>query len=74
MPAHAFRRTRQLRLLRAVERFLMTLAVDPNDTIESAIRFLLREDRIAVGEKTVNATGILAQDQLVDSGQLRTVR
>ncbi|MBI4622270.1 MAG: pyruvate kinase [Verrucomicrobia bacterium] len=65
---------RQLRLLRAVEPFLMTLAADPDDTIESAIGLLRREDRIAVGDKIVIATDILAHDRLVDSVQLRTVR
>ena len=65
---------RQLRLLRAVEPFLMTLAADPDDTIESAIGLLRREGRIAVGDKIVIATDILANDRLVDSVQLRTVR
>jgi pyruvate kinase len=65
---------RQLRLLRAVEPFLMPLASDPNDTIENAIALLRRENRIAVGDKLIVATDILAQDRLVDSVQLRTVR
>jgi pyruvate kinase len=65
---------RQLRLLRAVEPYLMTLASDPNETIESAIALLRRNQRVAPGDKIVVATDILAQDRLVDSVQLRTVR
>ena len=65
---------RQLRLLRAVEPYLMPLAEDPNDTIENAIALLQRAKRIAPGDKLVVATDILAQDRLVDSVQLRTVR
>lgn len=65
---------RQLRLLRAVEPFLMPLASEPNETIENAISVLRREGRINAGDKIVIATDILAQDRLVDSVQLRTVR
>jgi pyruvate kinase len=65
---------RQLRLLRAVEPFLMPLAADPNDTIERAINRLRREGRVAEGDRIVIATDILAQDRLVDSVQLRTVQ
>jgi pyruvate kinase len=65
---------RQLRLLRAVEPFLMPLASDPNETIENALALLRRAGRIAPGDKIVVATDILAQDRLVDSVQLRTVR
>jgi pyruvate kinase len=65
---------RHLRLLRAVEPYLMPLASDPNETIEHAITLLRREGRIAVGDKLVVATDIVAMDRLVDSVQLRTVR
>ena len=65
---------RQLRLLRAVEPFLMPLAAEPDATIENAIALLRRAGRIAPGDKIVIATDIVAQDQLVDSVQLRTVR
>jgi pyruvate kinase len=65
---------RQLRLLRAVEPFLMPLAAEPNLTIENAIEVLRREGRVSPGDKIVIATDILAQDRLVDSVQLRTVR
>lgn len=65
---------RQLRIQRAVEPILMQLAADPNETIEAAIAILKREGRIASGDKLIVATDILAQDRLVDSVQLRTVR
>ncbi len=65
---------RQLRLLRAVEPYLMPLAADPNDTIENAIALLQRARRITPGDKLIVATDILAQDRLVDSVQLRTAR
>lgn len=65
---------RQLRLLRAVEPFLMPLASEPNETIENAITVLRREGCVNPGDKIVIATDILAQDRLVDSVQLRTVR
>jgi pyruvate kinase len=65
---------RHLRLLRAVEPYLMRLASDPNETIENALTLLKREGRIAPGDKIVIATDIVAQDRLVDSVQLRTVR
>ena len=65
---------RHLRLLRAVEPYLMPLASDPNETIEHAITLLRREGRLAVGDKLVVATDIVAMDRLVDSVQLRTVR
>jgi pyruvate kinase len=65
---------RQMRLLRAVEPFLMPLASEPDVTIENAITFLRREGRIAPGDKLIVATDIVAQDRLVDSVQLRTVR
>ena len=65
---------RQLRLLRAVEPYLMPLTSDPNDTIEQAINLLRKEGRIQAGDKLVIATDILSHDRLVDSVQLRTVR
>ena len=65
---------RQLRLLRAVEPYLMPLASEPDATIENAVRVLRRAGRIAIGDKLIVATDILAQDRLIDSVQLRTVR
>lgn len=65
---------RHMRLLRAVEPYLMPLASEPNETIENAVTVLRREGRVGPGDKIVIATDILAQDRLVDSVQLRTVR
>ena len=65
---------RQLRLLRAVEPFLMPFAGEPDTTIENAIEILRAARRIAPGDKLVLATDILSQDRLVDAVQLRTVR
>ncbi|MGH7995788.1 MAG: pyruvate kinase [Opitutaceae bacterium] len=65
---------RQLRLLRSVEPHLLPFAAEPDLTIESAIGLLRRLGGVAVGDKLIIATDILAQDRLVDSIQLRTVR
>ena len=65
---------RQLRLLRSVEPYLMSLGSEPDVTIENAIALLRREGRIAPGDKLIVATDIVSQDRLVDSVQLRTVR
>ena len=64
---------RQLRLLRAVDPFVMPFAAEPDTTIENAIGLLLRAGRIAPGDKLIIATDIVSQDRLVDSVQLRTV-
>lgn len=65
---------RQLRLLRAVEPYLMPFASEPDATIENAIAHLTRVGRISPGNKLIIATDILSQDRLVDSVQLRTVQ
>jgi pyruvate kinase len=52
----------------------MPLGSEPDVTIENAIALLHREGRIAPGDKLIVATDIVAQDRLVDSVQLRTVR
>ncbi len=64
---------RQLRMLRAVEPYLMPLASEPDVTIENAIALLRRVGRVSPGDKLIVATDILSQDRLVDSVQLRTV-
>ena len=64
---------RQLRLLRAVEPYLMDLANEPDATIENALALLRRAGRIEPGDKLIIATDILSLDRLVDSVQLRTV-
>lgn len=65
---------RQLRLLRAVQPFLMPFASEPDVTIENAIGQLKRVGAISEGDKLIVATDIVSQDRLVDSVQLRTVR
>ena len=65
---------RQLRLLRAVEPVLMPFASEPNDTIESAISVIQRLNLASPGDRLIIVTDILAQDRLVDSVQLRTLR
>jgi pyruvate kinase len=65
---------RQLRLLRAVDPVLMDFASEPNATIENALAYLKEAGRVKPGDKLIIATDIVAQDRLVDSVQLRTVR
>jgi pyruvate kinase len=64
---------RQLRLLRAVEPYLMPFASEPDATIENALSLLRRSGRISPGDKLIIASDILTLDRLVDSVQLRTV-
>ncbi len=65
---------RQLRLLRSVEPYLLPFSPEPDDTIDNALAILRRTGRTLPGDKVVIATDIVAQDYLVDSVQLRTVR
>ena len=65
---------RQLRLLRAVEPYVMPFASEPDITIENAIATLRRLCHIAPGDKIIIATDIVSQDRLVDAIQLRTIR
>lgn len=65
---------RQMRLLRAVEPLHLPFAPEPHLTIESAIGLLKREGHAKDGDKLIICTDIIAQDRLVDSVQLRTVR
>jgi len=64
---------RQLRLLRAVEPYLMSFPSDPDVMIENAIALLKQTGRIAAGDKLIVATDILSRDRFVESVQLRTV-
>lgn len=64
---------RQMRLLRAVDPFLMPFGSDPDVTIESAIAILRREKRVEARDRLIVVTDILSQDRLVDSVQLRHV-
>ena len=65
---------RQLRLLRAVEPYLMPLSSEPDVTIENAIITLRRLGHVNVGDKIIVVTDIVSQDRLVDAIQLRTIR
>jgi len=64
---------RRMRLLRAVEPFLMPFAEEPNATIENALAYLRRLGHVDVGDKLIIATDILVEDRFIDSVQLRTV-
>jgi pyruvate kinase len=64
---------RQLRLLRAVEPFLLSFTSDPNETVAQATSMLVRLGRLKVGDKLIVVTDLISQDRLVDSIQLRTV-
>jgi pyruvate kinase len=64
---------RQMRILRAVEPFLLPFANEPDATIENAINMLRRSGKIGSGDKLILVTDILSLDRLVASIQLRTV-
>ena len=65
---------RQLRLLRAVEPYLLPLSSEPDVTIENAIITLRRLGHVVTGDKIIVVTDIVSQDLLVDAIQLRTIR
>ena len=65
---------RQLRILRAVEGFLLPFASDPDETISHAIHELQKSGCVKPGDKLIVVTDIVSNDRLVDSVQLRTVR
>ncbi len=65
---------RQLRLVRAVEPHFLAFESTPEHTVESAISYLTRIGYVRAGMKLVIASDIVAQDRLVDSIQLRTVK
>jgi pyruvate kinase len=65
---------RQLRLLRAVEPYLLPLSSEPDVTIENAILTLRRLGHVAPGDKIIVVTDIVSQDRLVEAIQLRTIR
>jgi pyruvate kinase len=65
---------RQLRLLRAVEPYLLPLSSEPDVTIENAILTLRRRGHVSPGDKIIVVTDIVSQDRLVEAIQLRTIR
>lgn len=64
---------RQMRLLRGVEPSLMDFGSDPEATVQQAIGCLVRDGRLATGDKVVVVSNLLASDRLVNSIQLRNV-
>jgi pyruvate kinase len=64
---------REMRILRAVDPYLLAFDSEPNDTIERAITFLVRAGRLQIGDRLIVVTDLLSHDRLVDSIQLRKV-
>ena len=64
---------RHLRMVRAVEPFLLTPFADPEATIERATLSLLKLGRIRPGDKLIIVSDVQAKDRRIDSIQLRTV-
>ena len=64
---------RHLRMVRAVEPFLLGPFGDPEKTIEQATATLLQLGRIRDGDKLIVVSDIQAKDRRVDSIQLREV-
>jgi pyruvate kinase len=64
---------RHLRMVRAVEPFLLTPFADPEATIERATLSLLKLGRIRPGDKLIIVSDVQTKDRRIDSIQLRTV-
>jgi len=64
---------RHLRMIRAVEPFLLTPFADPEATIERATISLLKLGRIKVGDKLIIVSDVQTKDRRIDSVQLRNV-
>ncbi len=64
---------RQLRLVRAVEPFLLTPFTTPEGTLDRAILMLLKEGRIREGDKLIIVSDVQAGSRRIDSIQLRTI-
>jgi pyruvate kinase len=65
---------RHLRLVRAVEPFLLTPFGDPEATIERATSALVKLGRIRPGDKLIIVSDVQTKDRRIDSIQLRTVQ
>jgi pyruvate kinase len=65
---------RHLRMVRAVEPFLLKPFGDPEATIERATTSLLKLGRIHEGDKLIIVSDVQAKDRRIDSIQLRTVQ
>ncbi|MEM7013422.1 MAG: pyruvate kinase, partial [Verrucomicrobiota bacterium] len=64
---------RQLMLLWGVEPFLMDFSDDPEETIVNALAYLNRKNWRQVDDWLVVITNVLANEQIIDSLQLRQV-
>ena len=64
---------RHLRMVRAVEPFLLPSFGDPETTIELATATLLQLGRIEPGDKLIIVSHVQAKDRRIDSIQLRSV-
>jgi pyruvate kinase len=64
---------RHLRMIRAVEPFLLTPFADPEATIERATISLLKLGRIRPGDKLIIVSDVQTKDRRIDSVQLRNV-
>ena len=64
---------RRLRLIWGIEPFLMEFSKDPEQTIQEAIKRLIKEERVETGDQIVTVTNVLADGKVVESIQLREV-
>ncbi|NBR10272.1 MAG: hypothetical protein EBT98_11615 [Opitutaceae bacterium] len=64
---------RHLRIVRAVEPFLLVPFSNPEATIERATASLLKLGRIRDGDKLIIVSDIQTKDRRIDSIQLREV-
>jgi pyruvate kinase len=65
---------RHLLILWGVEPFQMTFSEDPEDTIGNAFDYLKRRDWVKEGQPLVVISNALAQGQVIDTLQVRTVQ
>lgn len=64
---------RRLRLIWGIEPFLMEFSKDPEQTIQEAIKRLIKEERVETGDQIVTVTNVLADGKVIESIQLREV-
>ena len=64
---------RRLRLIWGIEPYLIDFSEDPELTIQDAIKMLLSENRVEIGDQIVMVTNVLADGKVVESIQLREV-
>ena len=64
---------RRLRLIWGIEPFLINFSDDPETTIQCAIDLLKKKNWVEDGDKLITVTNILADDQVIESIQIRDV-